>query len=101
MHPLLQENLQNAVGSVRAVNLSAEDHHAFAEWLPGLTAFADPFYKRPVAFDTVASYLLADRLPSRILVHGPSGNGKTSLLRQIQAALTTDVRSLTWWKKKA
>lgn len=87
----MQESLESAVRLIRAVDGTGEDQFVFASWLPPLNPESDPFYKRPVAFDTVTTYLLALKLPARILIHGASGNGKTSLLRQIQSALTNQV----------
>ena len=54
----------------------------------------DQLYISPVAHETVTSALLGDTLPARILVHGPSGNGKSRLLRQIWKTFKAQVLSL-------
>ena len=89
----LQESLRKTMEILRAVDTAGEDRFIFGSWQPESVSRDDPFYKRPVAFDTVTGYLLAPKLPARILVHGSSGNGKTSLMRQLLAAIRNEVCS--------
>lgn len=63
----------------------------FCAWLPPAISDKEALYSPPVAFDTVMSSLLSDRLPARILIHGAPGNGKTRMLKQIQLALESKV----------
>lgn len=87
----LQEALQASVETIRSIETAGKDFYIFHEWQPEAVGVQDSLYVSPIAYETAVSALLGSNLPARILIHGPSGNGKSRLLRQLSNALSSQV----------
>lgn len=79
-----QGDLKKCLDLLWSIEKGGKERYVFSSWLPASVSCDDHLYMPPVAFHSVVSYLLSHKLPGRILIHGPPGNGKTRLLRQLQ-----------------
>ena len=89
----MQDALQASVEAIRSIETAGKGFYIFHKWQPEAVGMQDSVYVPPVAYETVVSALMGSNLPARILIHGPSGNGKSRLLRQLCQSVSTQVGS--------
>ena len=87
----LQDELKAYLEKLRSIETAGTDHYIFHMWRPDVLSLDELIYLPPVAYDTITSSLLGSTSPSRFLIHGPPGNGKTSLLQELAKSFTTQV----------
>lgn len=87
----MQEKLQTSLEAIKAIETAGRDYYIFHLWEPESLGIEDQVYVSPIAHETAVGALLSDNLPARILIHGPSGNGKSRLLRQIWNSFSAQV----------